>query len=144
LILSTSLFLGGADPALFDLAPTDSITAPPDEEGEIEWSSSDITMSFGWKPRVFRAQIVRELLGEPVRLSPDVTGWGLAFASEPDYGVMLVLRGEAAIPRFWSWGGFSLLRKFEVGRVAYPLFSAWLNAFARVYDESNPHPDPAP
>lgn len=124
-----------ASPDSFSLVPIDSVTSPPDENGEVEWGHSAMVVAYGWRPRVFETFIIRELLGDPTPVAPDLNGWAFASAEAPDFGVVLAVQGDVTVPRLWDWGTLSLSRKFAVTRANLPLVIAWLNAFSLVHDE---------
>ena len=105
----------GAYPEMFGYHPVDWITSPAGENGEVEWSTSDMIIS----------------KGEPQQVAPRTIAWAFAFDDAPDFGVMLVpVGGGIAIPSLWDRGFINVRHWGEGKRLTDRSSSMWLNALA--------------
>ncbi|MCB9528317.1 MAG: hypothetical protein H6701_07990 [Myxococcales bacterium] len=120
----------GAQPERFGFYPVESITSPPDEAGEISWSTSDMILGKGWIETTYDEQVVRALFGAPRKLAPDVRGWAFAHVDAPECGILLVPKRGGVIAGKWSWGNLPPVRDWEASVATSRTGSAWLNALA--------------
>lgn len=132
------LSMSGAQPELFGFYPVDSITSPPDEVGEVSWSTSDMILGKGWIETTYDMQVIQTVFGPPRELAPDVLGWAFAHVDAPEFGILLVPRRGEVVAQCWDWGNLPPDRDFEAAAVATRPGSAWLNALAAFEREVSP------
>lgn len=138
--VSASLLARGAHPETFELVAIESIVSPPDERGDIGYSTADMPLYGGWYPIDYDAGLLEDLFGPPTQVAPDLRGWAFSLVDARDVGVVLALRRRGrALPYIWDWGGnLAPGRRVTVGKRSVRLASAWLNALTHFEREVAP------